>query len=88
MTGQGEKVFYTKGGKALAQVAQRGGGCPVLGDTQGQAGRGPEHLMELWVSLFIAEGWNKQPLVVPSNTNHSMILRFCGYNLSINRLQK
>ena len=23
------------------------GGCPVLGDTQGQAGRGSEHLMEL-----------------------------------------
>ena len=39
---------------ALAQLAQRSGGCPVLGDTQGQAGRGSEHLMELWVSLFIA----------------------------------
>ena len=29
-------------GEALAQVAQRGGGCPVLGDTQGQAGWGSE----------------------------------------------
>jgi len=24
------------GVEALAQVAQRGGGCPILGDTQGQ----------------------------------------------------
>jgi len=34
--------FYTKGGEALAQVAQRGGGCPIPGDTQGQAGQGSE----------------------------------------------
>ena len=74
MTGQGEKVFYTKGGKALAQVAQRGGGCPVLGDTQGQAGRGPEHLMELWVSLFSAGSWARWVLSVPSNSNNAMIL--------------
>ena len=33
-----EKLFYSKGGEALAQVAQRGGGCPIPGDTQGQAG--------------------------------------------------
>ena len=33
------KTFlYTKGGEALAQVAQRGGGCPIPGDTPGQAG--------------------------------------------------
>jgi len=25
-----EKVYYNKGGEALAQAAQRGGGCPVL----------------------------------------------------------
>ena len=30
--------FYDKGSYALAQVTQRGGGCPILGDTQGQAG--------------------------------------------------
>lgn len=29
-------------------------GCPVLGDIQGQAELGSEHLMELWVSLFVA----------------------------------
>ena len=31
-------VFYNKGGEMLAQVAQRGGGSPVLGDIQGLAG--------------------------------------------------
>jgi len=27
----------------MAQVAHRGGGCPVPGDTQGQVGPGSEH---------------------------------------------
>ena len=40
-------MFYNKGSEALAQVVQRGGGHPIPGDTQGQAGRGSEHLMEL-----------------------------------------
>ena len=31
-----------KSGEALEQIAQRGGGCPILGDIQGQAGWGPE----------------------------------------------
>ena len=48
--------FYTKGVEALAQVTQRAGGCPILGDIQGQAGWGSDHLMELWVPLFIAGG--------------------------------
>ena len=39
----------------MAQAAQRGGGCPVPGDTQGQAGWDSEHLMELWVSPFTVE---------------------------------
>ena len=34
--------FYDKGSEALAQVAKRGGGCLILGDTQGQAGRDSE----------------------------------------------
>jgi len=56
ITGYKEKVFYSKGGEALAQAAQRRGGCSILGGTQGQAGEGSEHLMELWVSLCIVEG--------------------------------
>lgn len=38
------------------EVAQRGGECHVLGTIRGQAGRGSEHLIELWVSLFSAGG--------------------------------
>ena len=32
-----KKVVYSKGGEALEHVAQRGGGCPILRGTQGQA---------------------------------------------------
>jgi len=35
-------LFHNEGGEALAQVAQRGGGCPIPGNIQGQAGRGSE----------------------------------------------
>ena len=49
-----KKFFYNKCGKALEQVAQRGGGCPILGDTQGQAGWGSEQPDVAVVSLFIA----------------------------------
>ena len=38
-----EKNFYDKGGEALAQVAQRFGGCPIPGYFQGKAGLGSEH---------------------------------------------
>jgi len=40
----------TLGGKALAQVAQRGVGYPTPGDIQGQAGGTLS--IYLWVSLF------------------------------------
>ena len=30
--------FHCKGSDTLEQVAQRGGGCPILGDIQGWAG--------------------------------------------------
>ena len=39
--------FFSKSNEALAQVAQRCSGCPVPGDTQGQAGQGSENLIEL-----------------------------------------
>ena len=38
-----EEGFYTKGGEALAQVAQRGGGCPVLGVIRSQVGWSSGH---------------------------------------------
>jgi len=40
-----KKFFTKKCSEALAQVAQGGGGCPICGDTQGQAGWGSEHLI-------------------------------------------
>ena len=41
-------------GEVLAQVAQRGDGYPIPGDTGGQAGLGSEHLMEVLESLLSA----------------------------------
>ena len=38
----GKRFFYSKDVEALEQVAQSGGGCPILGDFQGQAGCGSE----------------------------------------------
>jgi len=47
--GYKEKVFYSEGGEALPQAAQRHRGCPIPGDLQGS-----EHLTELCVSLLTA----------------------------------
>ena len=58
----------------MTQVAQRCGGCPIPGDTQGQAGWGSEHLMELWEFLCIAGELDQMGLEIPSNSNDSMIL--------------
>ena len=33
----------SRGGETLEQVAQRDGGCPIPGSTQGSARWGPEH---------------------------------------------
>ena len=35
-------MFYSTGGGAPDQVAQRGGGCPIPGEIQDQAGQGSE----------------------------------------------
>jgi len=35
------------------------------GDTQGQAGRGSEHLVELWVLLVIAGEWDQMAFKGP-----------------------
>lgn len=51
--GYKEKVFYSEGIEAMEQVAQRGGGGPVLGDIEGQAGGALSTLICLWMSLFI-----------------------------------
>jgi len=41
-TGYKEEIFYHEGGETLAQVAQRGGGCPMPGNIQGQVRWGSE----------------------------------------------
>ena len=41
-------------GIALEKASQKGGGCPVPVDIQGQSGGALSILTELWVSLFIA----------------------------------
>lgn len=51
--------------KALPRVAQRDGGCSVPEDTEGQAGRGSEHL-ELEVPLFIAAQLDQMAFTGPS----------------------
>ena len=37
------KKNYSFSGEALAQVARGGGGCPISGDSQGEAAQGSEH---------------------------------------------
>lgn len=37
-----KKFFYNEGGKTPNQVAQRGGACPIPGNTQGQVRLGSE----------------------------------------------
>lgn len=35
-----KRFFYSEGGKTLAQVAKKNGGCLILGNIQGQGGTG------------------------------------------------
>lgn len=58
-TGYKEKSFSNKGGEAPAQDAQRGSGCLIPGEIQGQDRLGSEYLIKLQVSLFIARGLDK-----------------------------
>jgi len=48
------KKFFTIGVVGHWHKLPGVGGCPIPGDSQGKAGWGSEHLMELWLSLFIA----------------------------------
>ena len=68
-------MVYCEGGETQEQVAQRGCECAFPGSIQGQAGWGCEQPGLGEASLPIAGGWNEMVLKVPSNPNHSMILR-------------
>ena len=81
MTGYEGVVLYSKDGEALTQVAQRGGGCSVPGDIQGQAGQGSEHLIWCRCPCSLQGNWTRWPLRVPSNSSNSTIL-FCFWIMS------
>jgi len=48
----------------------------VAENTQGQAGWGSEHLVELWASLFIARGLDKMTFKGPFQ-----LKQFCDYKV-------
>ena len=53
-----EQVCYNKSGEALEQVVQRGGGCPIPGDTEGQAGWGSKQPgRAVGVPIHCRGGW-------------------------------
>ncbi len=73
---QGE-VVYRESGEVLAQAAQSGCGCSVLGGVQDQAGWCPGQpglVPDLEFGGPMAGGWNLMILEVSSNPSHSMIL--------------
>jgi len=70
-----EELFYHEGGETLAQVAQRGGRCPIPGNIQGQVGQGseqpdPAEDVPAHCRGFRLDGLQK----VSFNPNYSMIL--------------
>jgi len=78
-----EEVFYYKGGEALAQVAQRGGGCPIL-ETQ-RGGRGSELPLSCGCPCSL---WGVgTPWKIPSTSNDSVkqqnaVFDFCWHRRS------
>jgi len=72
-----------KGGETLTKVAQSGGGCPISGDIQGQAGQGSEHPdLAAGVSIHCRGVGLRWPFRVPSNSNHPVILVITGQQLT------
>ena len=75
-----KRLFCDKGSVALAQAAQRGDGCPIPADNQGQAGQGSEHLISCrcpHLCPHLLQGsWIRRPLRVPSSLNNPVIPLF------------
>lgn len=57
----------------MAQGAQRRDISPDLGDIEGQAGQGSEHLSSCRCPCSWHRSWTRRSLRVPSNSNNSMI---------------
>jgi len=72
-----DENFYSEGGETLAQVAWRGGRCPIPGDIQGQAGRGSEQPDPVKDGKGVGlDGLERSlPTQIPPNSNHPLILR-------------
>lgn len=65
--------FYSEGGEAVEQVAQRAGGYPIPRNIQGQAERLFEQpdLVEN-VTRYYRKNWSRWSLKVPSSLNYSL----------------
>ena len=68
-----ERVFYSKGGEAVVQVAQRGGGCPLLEALKARLD-GPWAAELVGGSPAHGRGWGLVGFEVPSNPSHYVIL--------------
>ena len=62
-----------RGSEALAQVAQRTGGCSIPGDSQGQAGGALSAWWSCRCHCSLQGGWARGPLRAPFNSNHFRI---------------
>lgn len=67
-----KNFLYNEDGRTLEQVSQRGGRCPVNGNTQGQVGGALNDLIWLKMSLHTAGGWTRGLLKVASNLSCSV----------------
>ena len=67
-----KNAFYCKDGQALAQVAQRGCGISVLGDTQNPTGCSAEQ--PALGDPALAGCWTRQSPEAPSYLNRSVIV--------------
>ena len=66
--------IYNEDRETLAQVAQRGGCCPLPGNIPGQVGRGSEQSGLVEGVPAHCTCWTRWPLKVPSKPSYSMIL--------------
>ena len=63
-------MFHSEGGEMLAQVAQRGGWCPIPGNIPGQVGQGSEQPEPAEDVPAYGRGLEQMALKCPSNPNH------------------
>lgn len=62
-------------GEAPEQTAQKGGGCPMHADTQGQGGGVLSTWWNFTCPCSLEESWTRRSLAVPSNFRNSLILQ-------------